>query len=140
MSNYIRESPKLAPINELLYHDDRYKKIRDRCNDHTHFNQFDIFIRNDNEVTTPPPAPVLDEFRSDLRAIFLLHLAYLFFLNDHYMMSTDYLDSLEYGIEPIEDSQYWVAPFVQEIFDSVLKKDRPDLAAAITQNTGMHLS
>ena len=40
MSNYIRSSDKLAAISKLLNMDDRYKKVRDRCNDHTHYNFF----------------------------------------------------------------------------------------------------
>ncbi|HAT4339443.1 TPA: hypothetical protein I9094_001708 [Clostridium perfringens] len=29
-------------------------------------------------------------------------------------MSTDYVDSLEIGLNPQEGSQYWVAPFITE--------------------------
>ena len=36
------------------------------------------------------------------------------------MMSSDYLDALECNMQPEADSQYWVAPFVQEIFDDIV--------------------
>ncbi len=48
------------------------------------------------------------------------------------MMLSDYVDSLDCGITPEEGSQYWVAPFVQNIFDLVINKERPDIAAAIS--------
>jgi len=55
------------------------------------------------------------------------------------MMSSDYIDSLECGITPEEGSQYYVAPFVQKIFNDVIKKNRSDLAKIIKSNTSMKL-
>jgi hypothetical protein len=140
MSDYIRKSDKVAAINNLLYMDDRYKKIRDRCNDHTHYNFFYNVLLNDNEIHLGNRLQVLDAFSADARDVFILHLAYLFFLNDHYMTSSDYLDSLECGMTPVQDSQYWVAPFIQEVFDDIVAKQRPDIAATIKQYTCMLLS
>ena len=69
----------------------------------------------------------------------ILHLSYLFFAKQHYMASSDYLDYLECGLTPEPDSQYWVAPFVQEMFDEVVAQHRPDIAARIKDHTSMHL-
>ena len=55
------------------------------------------------------------------------------------MISGDYLDSLDCGMTPEENSQYFVAPFIQEIFDSVIKKSRMDLAEEIINKTSMML-
>ena len=55
------------------------------------------------------------------------------------MMASDYLDCLDCGITPDPDSQYLVAPFVQEIFDNVIKKSRMDLALEIKAHTSMLL-
>ena len=140
MSSYIRASTKVAAINKLLYRDNRYKKIRDRCNDHTHYNFFHNVLLNDKEIYLSNRTQVLDAFASDIRDVFILHLAYIFFLNDHYMTSSDYLDALECGMTPEQDSQYWVAPFVQEVFDDIIAKQRPDIAATVKQQTCMHLS
>jgi hypothetical protein len=81
----------------------------------------------------------LKEFSNDLRSVLILHLSYLFFAKGHYMTSSDHLDCLECGVTPEPDSQYWVAPFVQEIFDQIIKPYRPDLAATIKQHTAMQL-
>jgi hypothetical protein len=43
MSQYIKVSDTLRPINELLGVDDRYKRLRTRCNDHTHYNFFPAY-------------------------------------------------------------------------------------------------
>lgn len=140
MSQYIKASATLKPINDVLGVDDRYKRLRDRCNDHTHYNFYRYAMLNDNEIHIDNRGWWLDRFSEDLGDIFVLHLGYIFFLNSHYMMASDHLDALECGMQPEEDSQYWVAPFIQEIFDGFITPRRPDVAAAIKTNTAMQLS
>jgi hypothetical protein len=82
---------------------------------------------------------ILNIFSKDLENLFVLHLSYLFYLNDHYMMSSDYINSLDLGLTPEEDSQYLIAPFVQKIFNEVIKKNREDLVAEIKSHTSMNL-
>jgi hypothetical protein len=139
MSNYIRTSTKLTNINELLYKDTSYKEIRERCNGHTHYNFYQHLLLNDNEIYLENRISALNCFSKDLENIFILHLSYLFYLNEHYMMSSDYIDSHECGLTPEDGSQYYVAPFIQEIFNSVIKKNRIDLATEIKRKTCMKL-
>jgi hypothetical protein len=56
------------------------------------------------------------------------------------MASSDYIDCLDCDLTPVEGSQYWVAPYVQDAFDQILRKYRPDLAELIKSNTKMELS
>jgi len=139
MSNYIRTSNKLTKMNELLYKDDRYKAIRDRCNDHTHYNFYRNVLLNDNALYLRNRAKSLDYFSNDLQNILIMHLCYLFYLNDYYMSSDDYIMALESNITPEVNSQYFVAPFIQNIFDSVIKKYRMDLYEEIKSKTCMML-
>lgn len=140
MSKYIKESPKLLPITNLLHQDKTYKDIRTRCNDHTHYNYYSNLLLNDNEIYLENKRLTsLDNFSSDLDDIFIQHLSYMLFLNDHYMMSSDYTDSLEMGMTPEEDSQYFVAPFIQDIFDKVIKTKRADIATEIKNKTAMKI-
>lgn len=138
MSKYIESSNKLSKINELL-DKDKYKKIRERCNDHTHYNFYQNVLLNDNEIHLENRLESLNTFSKDLENIFVLHFSYLFYLNDHYMMSSDYVDSLDCGLTPEEGSQYFVAPFVQKVFDTVIKKNSMDLAEEIKSKTSMKL-
>ena len=140
MSQYIRSSPRVAPITSLVFGDVRYKGIRDRCNDHTHYNFYRNVLLNDSEVHLPDRGRELDQFSADVRDVLILHTAYLFFAKGHYMMSNDYIDYLECGMTPEPDSQYWVAPFVQDIFDRPLAEERPDIAATIRKHTSMKLA
>ena len=77
---------------------------------------------------------------SDVTDLFVLHVACVFFMNEHYMMSSDYVDALECGMTPEVDSQYWIALFVQEVFDELLTVRRPDVSAVIKNRTSMHLN
>jgi hypothetical protein len=140
MSQYIRSSPKTAPINALVFATDRYKRLRDRCNDHTHYNFYRNVLFNDNQIALPDRLHALDQFSTDARDVLILHVAYIFFINGHYMMSSDHLDYLECGMTPEPDSQYWVAPFVQDVFDGVVAKHRPDIAETVKKHTSMHLA
>lgn len=132
-------SSKLIPITKLLQKDNRYKKIRVRCNDHMHYNFYRDLMYNDNKIYLGDRVKLLNTLSDDLKDLFIQHISYLFYLKGHYMMSSDYIDSLEVGLEPEEDSQYFVAPFIQEIFDNVVKKNRPDIALFIKQETEMKL-
>jgi hypothetical protein len=136
---YIKKSPKLKPITELLYRNDLYNIIRNRCNDNTHYNFYQNYLLNDNEIYNPNRIKYLDLFSKDIEAIFIQHFAYIFFLNEHYMASSDYIDSLELGYPPVEGSQNWVASFIQKIFDDVIKLKRPDIADEIKKHTSMEL-
>lgn len=139
MSRYIQKSMKLNELTKILYKDDRYKKIRNRCNDHTHYNFYQNALLNDNEIFLKNRVKALDIFEHDLEQLFILHLTYIFYLNGHYMMSSDYMDYMDMKMTPPKDSQYHVAPFVQEAFNNFVKEKRPDLAKIIKRNTKMKL-
>lgn len=138
MSKYIKASPELAEVYSLLHTNATYQEIRKRCNDYTHYNFYRTLLFNDSDVFMNR-TKTLEQFSKDLDNILILHLSYLFSINKHYMMSSDYVDSLECGSTPPKDSQYFVAPFVQEIFDSVIKKNRMDIATELMNSTDMKL-
>lgn len=140
IQNYLSKSEKVAGINVLIKSDKRYGEIRSRGNDHTHYNFYKFALLNDNKIYNPHRINELDSFSKDLEDIFILHLSYLFYLDDAYMMSSDYMDYMEMRMEPPEGCQYEVAPFIQEIFDNVIKKRRPDIATEILGQTSMKLN
>lgn len=137
ISKYIKESEKLKPISDLLKIDNRYKEIRDRCNDHTHYNYFHNLLINDNQIFTEKRIDLLTIFENDLINIFIQHFSYIALLNEHYMMSSDYIDSLEMGMAPEENSQYWVAMYAEKIFNDYVKIHRNDIAEIIKENVSL---
>ncbi len=140
MSEYIERSEKLKDIFSILSKDKSYRLTRQRCNDHTHYNYFSNVLVNDNQVHFPKRIELLNTFKGDLGNIALLHLSCIFKLNDHYMMSSDYIDYLEMGMTPESNSQYWVAPFVQSVFTELIEKYQPEIAKLIKKESSMKLS
>lgn len=139
MMKYIKESPKLNVINNL-FQDDRYRKMRDTFNDHTHYNSFFHFLLNDSEICLNNRLHSLDRLLNYMREIFMLHIAYIFFLNSHYMMSSDYVDYLECGMTPETGSEYWVAPYIHDVFDKIINENRPEIAIILKKHTKMELA
>jgi hypothetical protein len=95
---------------------------------------------NDSRIHNPHRVKWLARLSTDVRDLFILHFAYVFWLHEHYMMSSDYVDALECQMQPAEGSQYWVAPFVQKMFDQVFRPHRLDLYQAIKEATAMQLA
>lgn len=139
MSEYIRKSQSVMEINDLLYKDATYKSLRERCNDYTHYNYYKNVLANDNEVHISARIKLLDQLQQDIRNVYILHCAYLFYFNEHYMASTNYSDAIDCGIEPEEGAQYYVAAFIQDAFDTTIKIHRPDIAAVIKKKTSLQL-
>jgi len=92
---------------------------------------------NDSPIHNPNRIKWLDRLSVDLLDLFIFHFACLFWLHDHYTMSSDYVDALECGPRPEEGSQGWAAPFVQEMFDQVFRPYRPDIYQVIKQATAI---
>ena len=75
MNDYIKSSDKLKAINIKL--DDKiYKNLRDRCNDHTHYNYFEYMMLNVNEIFNSKRIKYLDELSIDIRDVLLSILYY----------------------------------------------------------------
>lgn len=138
MYKLIWKCKDLININKIIDKDNRYENIRKRCNDHMHYNYF-YYMQLNSEISIQNAKVYIDVINDDLLDLIILHFAYLFTLNGHYMASSDYIDCLEMNIEPEKDSQYWVAPFIQEFFNKFIKIRRPDISKEITNNTFMDL-
>ena len=142
MNNYIIKSKKLRNINTLLFNNTKkYTEIRQRLNDHTHYNHFLHMIFNNkyqfdfknNRID------LINQFSLDIQDIFIKHFCWLFTLKDHYMMADDYIDYLEMNQQPPKDSQYWVRSYIQNIYNDVVKIYRNDLAIELKNSTCMKL-
>lgn len=138
MNILIQKCKDLKNINKILDKDNRYENIRNRCNDHIHCNYFQ-YMQLNSKINIQNGKVYIDLINDDLLDLIVLHFAYLFTLNGHYMTSSDYIDYLDLNIEPEEDSKYWVAPFIQEFFNKYVKIRRPDISKEIINNTFMYL-
>jgi hypothetical protein len=69
ISKYIRDSQKLSSLNDLLYKGETYKKLRSRCNDHTHYNKYYSLLLNDGKLHIENRLKYLDQFKIDLQTL-----------------------------------------------------------------------
>ncbi len=138
MNELIEKCKDLKNVNRIFDKDNRYKNIRNKCNDHLHANYFQ-YMQLNSKINVQNAKVYIDIINNDLLDLLVLHFGYLFTLNGHYMASSDYIDCLDLYKEPEENSQYWVAPFVQDFFDKYIKTRRPDISKEILDNTCMDL-
>lgn len=116
-----------------------YESIRNRCNDHMHYNFFSHLMMN-THVVDIKRSEKLDQFLKDIRYVILLNLSYIFYLNPHYMTSGDIFDYHDSGLIPPDNLQYEVAPFIQNIFDSLIRVEAPLIAKLVKSNCSMNLN
>jgi len=144
MSEYIEKCTRVQNITKLLYGNNSFKGsiyegIRKRCNSNVHYLHYSNVLLNDNQIYLKNREQELNKFKYDLLQISILHFSYLFYFKDHYMMSSDYHDSMDLGLKPEKDSEYMVAPFIQIFFEAIIMKHRPDIGNEIKTNTEMRL-
>lgn len=139
MSQYIGESPLVKSLTSFFYKDKYYKGLRDRCNNYVHFNFYRFTLYNNNEIYLPGRINELSQLKVDLKNLFILHVAYVFFLNPPYLCSSDISDYLDLGLSLEPGMENEVAPYIQEVFDKVIKRHRRDIANVILSNTPMNL-
>ncbi|MBO4587483.1 MAG: hypothetical protein J5711_01090 [Bacteroidales bacterium] len=139
MLKAIRNHKPLEDLEKLFDFDGLYYRIRRLTNGNTHYNKLYYLWLNNNMVHNPRRLKELDNIYACTLHLFILHFAYMYSLNPHYMMSTDYVDALDVGAQPEEGSQYWVAPYVKEVFDKYVVTIRPDVAEYMRNHTEMEL-
>lgn len=143
--------PSLKKILSKLQHSERtkelypyfgwetyFKKYRESLDDSVHGNRFSYMMLNCNELILPIRVKHLNIIESVLKEVFTMHLAFIFYLNPHYMSSTDYMDYLDCGQTPPEGSETWLASYAQEAFDRYIKGNK-SLGAFIKERCCMRI-
>lgn len=139
MCSYLSNNPRLSTVSVSLLNDLRYREIRTRCNDYVHFNTYESVMLNDSDLCMSRRAAAVRQFEMDLADIFILHFACTLLSRGQYLASSDYVDYLELGLTPPEDSEYWVAPIAMRAFDSIVVPLRPDTASLLLASSQMKL-
>lgn len=139
MLNTIRRHKPLEDLEKLFDYDGLYYRIRRLTNGNTHYNKMYYLWLNNNMIYNPKRVNELDKLYACTLHLFILHFAYMYSLNPHYMMSTDYMDALDVGMQPEEGSQYWVAKYVKDVFDKYIVTNRPEVAEYMRTHTEMEL-
>lgn len=107
--------------------------------DSVHSNRFKLMLLNCNTVYIEDRVRHLKNCEVMLNQLFLIHLSFIFHLNSHYLMASDYMDYMEMGMTPPEGSENWIAPFAQDAFDKIIKPHM-EIANFITSTCPLEIS
>lgn len=111
------------------------KELGRKQNDYTHNNG--IRFLSDNLITfykNKEAELLLEDIQKDIAFITSYFLTILILIKPKHISSVDYIYYMEEGITPPEDSQYWVAPIVQDYLDEFIVKISPNLKLYLKDN------
>lgn len=95
-----------------------FDAIGNRLNNYVHSNGVSFYNRNAWTYHEETLQKQMQALLKDMRSITITFLFLVTLCSPSYIMSTDYIDYLDCNMTPPEGSQYWVAPFVEEFFNS----------------------
>lgn len=133
--NYLKQNPDIQRC--ILEHglDDIWEKIRHRLNNYTHANGKKFIEHNLLEYLSADEIKnCYSEISEEISFITSTFLVLLILIKPEFIMSSDYIDNIDMGFEPPEDSQYWVAPFIKEYIDNNITKLHPELKSFLHSN------
>ena len=133
--NYIKSNEEIQEcINKHDLHSD-WEEIRQRLNDFTHNNGKEFLRHNILELLSKNEIKnTISQITQDISFVTSFFLVVIILIKPNFIMSTDYVDSMDVGIEPPKDSQYWVAPFIKEYIDNNIVKLHPNLKSFLHHN------
>lgn len=118
---YLKVSPRTKDLYPLFGWNTYLKKSRELLDDSVHSNRFTLMLLNCNEIYIEDRVRHLKNCEVMLNQLFLIHLSFIFHLNSHYLMASDYMDYMEMGMIPPVGSENWIALFAQDAFDKIIK-------------------
>lgn len=127
-----------SSVNEVIVTyklETNWKIIQDRLNDYTHNNgriytQHNLVLyQNRNLIKS-----CCDEVISKLDFITAFFVVILILIKPEMIQSTDYIDYVECGLIPPENTQYIIAPGIQEFIDEYINKINPQLKVFLRNN------
>lgn len=135
--NYMKVLKQNKNISQILIEynlEEYWNNLRIRLNNYVHNNgiQFskDNFISaNDKNLETH-----LKNVNFRVTYISSIFLSLLLMIDSSLTSSTDYIDHLEFDMEPPQDSQYFLAPFIQNFIDEKVYKLHPELKKYLKDN------
>lgn len=110
----IGNSPKLKGAIIKYHLQQSFNKIGERLNNFVHGNGIAFYNRNIISYKRDELYNYLKALTNDMKYITITFLFLLILCTPYLVQSTDYIDFLDIGVTPDEETKYWVAPFVEE--------------------------
>lgn len=116
-----------------------FGRIGGQLNNYVHGNGFSFYNTNAHSFNKESIEEQLNEIVSMARYITTTFVFLLTLCSPHYIMSTDYIDHLEFWQTPPDGSQYWVAPFVEKYLKANIEMIDKNGYEYLKENTDMVL-
>lgn len=98
-----------------------YGAKRNIGNDNVHYNNWNTFrFNNDSIMDYPISLALLLDAHETISMLFVIHFAYLILLKPVAMLSSEYTDALDIGLQPNEETMNQAAPIVCEMFEKYI--------------------
>lgn len=109
----IATTPQLKDAATRYHLKESFQKINNHLNNYVHGNGQIYYNRNANAYKEGALVTELRKLENYTQYITVVFLLLLIFCSPLSVMSEDYIDCLDLRISPPENSQYWVAPFIE---------------------------
>lgn len=133
-------SPQLKEAVTAYKLQKSFEGIGKRLNNFVHGNGFAYYNRNINAYKADELHNYMKILADDMRYITVTFLFLLILCSPLSIMSTDYIDFLDCGDTPPEDSQYWVAPFVEQFISKNSNLIDENCCRYLKENTDMQFN
>ncbi|MDU6339850.1 MAG: hypothetical protein E6583_00800 [Clostridium sp.] len=117
--SYIAKTKNVNEVMNKYKLQSSFKSINNELNNFVHANGISYYNKNYQYYNLGDKInDISEDIKYKINYITTSFLLVLILVRGDYISATDYVDNLECGYNPIEGSQYWVAPFITEFINS----------------------
>lgn len=130
----LKQNQNIAQILNDYNLKEYWETLRKKLNDYVHNNGIRFSAQNIIKVFDKSLDTHLKNVTIRTSYISSFFMVALLMIHSSLISSTDYVDYLDCGLEPPEDSQYLVAPFVQDFINKKVARLHPELKQYLKDN------
>jgi hypothetical protein len=137
----LKQNSNIAQVLEEYNLQNYWEVLRRRLNDYVHNNGVKFAAQNSirkNDKNLEIHLKNVNVRTSYISSFFII---VLLMVDSSLISSTDYIDHLDCNLEPPENSQYFIAGFIQDFIDTKVNKLHPELKQYLkdNNNNGMRI-
>ena len=136
----IAMAPQLKDIVIKYHLKGSFKAIGDTLNNYVHSNGCAYYNRKYSDYLFD--GSLIDELKvlvNKARYMTVVFVVLLFLCSPISVMGEDYIDYLDFNETPPENSQYWVAPFIEQFVKQNISLIDPNCLEYLRENTEMQI-
>ncbi len=130
----LKQNPNIAQVIDEYNLQNYWEVLRRRLNDYVHNNGEKFAAQNSIRKDNKNLEIHLKNVNIRTSYISSFFIIVLLMVDSTLISSTDYIDHLDCNLEPPEDSQYFIAGFVQDFIDIKVNKLHPELKQYLKNN------